>query len=51
MKKQISLRPDLMPLGSRTARLTFLIFALVDLNNPGWECEAEGNFMEDARLH
>lgn len=50
MKKQILLRLDLMPLGLRTARLTFLIFALINLNNPGWECKAEGDLMEDTQL-
>lgn len=35
MKKQILLLLDLMPLGLRTARLTFLIFALVNI--PGWQ--------------
>lgn len=35
MKKQILPLLDLMPLGLRTARLTFFIFAPV--NVPGWQ--------------
>lgn len=52
MKKLILLLLDLMPLGLRTTRLTFVIFALVTLNISGWQpsecvCNALGTLIED----